>query len=142
MNKKADRPTTLVSSNAILFESFFDAGLVSRLTQLTDWQRNPARTVTPALRKALRNAELLITTWDSPPYFPEELLNWAPSLRLITHCGGSVKTHFARPLFDRLVITNAARSDGPPRGRVGSDFSALPCSRCGSISRTSAPSFE
>jgi len=93
VNKKAARPIALVSSNAILFESFFDAGLVSRLTQVTDWKRNPARTVTPALRKALRSAEALITTWDSPPFFPEELLDWAPSLRVISHCGGSVKTH-------------------------------------------------
>jgi phosphoglycerate dehydrogenase-like enzyme len=107
VNKSANRPNALVSSNASLFESFFDAGLVSRLTQLTDWQRNPARTVTPALRRTLRNAEVLITTWDSPPFFPEELLSWAPSLRMIAHCGGSVKTHFDRPLFDRLVITNA-----------------------------------
>ncbi len=73
MKKIAGRPTALVSSNAILFESFFDAGLLSRLTQLTDWKRNPARAVTPALRKALRNAEVLITTWDSPPLFTEEL---------------------------------------------------------------------
>jgi len=40
--------------------------------------------------------------------FPEELLAWAPNLKIISHCGGGVKTRFARSLFDRLVITNAA----------------------------------
>jgi len=107
MTSIAVKPVVLVSSNARLFESFFDAGLTSRLSQLAAWQRSPARAVTQALRKALFNAEALITTWDSPQFFPENLTDWAPSLRLIAHCGGTVKTRFARPLFDRLVITNA-----------------------------------
>ena len=63
--------------------------------------------MTPAWRRALRDAEALITTWDSPRFFPEELVNWAPRLGLIAHCGGTVKTRFAPSLFDRLVITNA-----------------------------------
>jgi phosphoglycerate dehydrogenase-like enzyme len=103
------KPVTLVSSNGKLFTSFFDSQRAGRLSQLTLWKRTPARTITPALRRALSNAEALITTWDSPARFPEDLLDWAPNLRLIAHCGAAVKARFARPLFDRLVILNSAR---------------------------------
>jgi phosphoglycerate dehydrogenase-like enzyme len=108
MTAKMRKPVVLVSSNSKLFESFFDSGRARQLSQLARWERNPAKSITPALRRALRTAEALITTWDSPAHFPEELLDWAPSLRIIAHCGGTVGSRFARPLFDRLVITNAA----------------------------------
>jgi phosphoglycerate dehydrogenase-like enzyme len=108
MTSKGGKPIALVASNSKLFKSFFDAERTSRLSQLTRWARSPARTITPALRRTLSRAEALITTWDSPPHFAEDLLNWAPNLRIIAHCGGAVKTRFARPLFDRLVIINSA----------------------------------
>jgi phosphoglycerate dehydrogenase-like enzyme len=54
----------------------------------------------------LREADALVTTWDSP-LFTDELMEWAPALRMIGHCGGEVKRRFARPLFERLTITNA-----------------------------------
>lgn len=109
MARKSAKPIALVSSNVRLFTSFFDAERAGRLSEMTLWMRSPARTITPALRKDLSKAEALITTWDSPAQFPEDLLDWAPSLRIIAHCGGAVKTRFARPLFDRLVIVNSAR---------------------------------
>jgi phosphoglycerate dehydrogenase-like enzyme len=109
MAAKSEKPIALVSSNLKLFTSFFDAERASRLTQLTRWERSSARTITPALRQALSKAEALITTWDSPAQFPEDLPDWAPSLRIIAHCGGAVKARFARPLFDRIVIINSAR---------------------------------
>ena len=58
------------------------------------------------MRAALRDAEAIVTTWDSPR-FGEELLVLAPRLRLVAHCGGEVKGRFARPLFERLTIANA-----------------------------------
>jgi len=48
----------------------------------------------------------LITTWDSPR-FSEDLLRLAPQLRIIAHCGGEVKSRFARSLFEQLTITAA-----------------------------------
>jgi len=108
MISKPRKPVVLVSSNKKLFNSFFDSGLALRLSRLARWERNPAKSITPGLRRSLQNAAALITTWDSPSHFPEELLEWAPSLRIVAHCGGTVGTRFARPLFDRLVITNAA----------------------------------
>jgi phosphoglycerate dehydrogenase-like enzyme len=109
MAANSQKPIALVSSNARLFTSFFDAELAGRLSQLTLWKRNLARTMTPALRQDLSKAEALITTWDSPAYFPEDLMDWAPNLRIIAHCGAAVKGRFARSLFQRLVIVNSAR---------------------------------
>lgn len=101
-------PTALVSSNRKLFESFFTPEHQERLSGIAGWERLATRTLSRRMRQQLRRAEALITTWDSPQFFPEELLEWAPRLGVIAHCGGSVKTRFARPLFERLVITNAA----------------------------------
>jgi phosphoglycerate dehydrogenase-like enzyme len=101
-------PTALVSSNRKLFESFFAPAHQERLSRIVSWSRLGMRTVDRRMRQKLQQADALITTWDSPSFFPEELIEWAPRLRVISHCGGSVKTRFARPLFERLVIANAA----------------------------------
>ena len=58
------------------------------------------------MRRALLEADALVTTWDSPR-FGEELPVLAPRLRLVAHCGGEVKGRFARALFERLTIANA-----------------------------------
>jgi phosphoglycerate dehydrogenase-like enzyme len=98
----------LVSSNRKLFESFFTAEHQEHLTRLASWSLLATRKVGRRMREQLQQADALITTWDSPEFFPEEILDGAPRLRVIAHCGGSVKTRFARPLFERLTITNAA----------------------------------
>jgi phosphoglycerate dehydrogenase-like enzyme len=91
------RPRLVVLAPARLFRSFFDAPRVRRLDRGFRWTRGPA---------GLRDAEALVTTWDSPR-FDEGLLARAPRLRVIAHCGGEVKGRFARPLFSRLTVTNA-----------------------------------
>ena len=96
----------IVLSGETLFRSFFDAPRERRLDHTFAWTRVAGRTLTPAVRAAVRDAEALVTTWDSP-CFGEELLSLAPRLRLVAHCGGEVKGRFARPLFERLVIANA-----------------------------------
>jgi phosphoglycerate dehydrogenase-like enzyme len=101
-------PTVLVSSNRKLFESFFSPEHQEHLSRTATWSSQGARTIDRRMRVRLQEADALITTWDSPSFFPEELLEWAPRLRMIAHCGGSVKTRFARALFEGLVITNAA----------------------------------
>src|SRR4030095_17076843 len=70
------------------------------------WTRAGGRALTPSLRRMLAQADVLVTTWDSPR-FGEDLPGVAPRLRMIAHCGGEVKGRFARPLFRRLTITNA-----------------------------------
>jgi phosphoglycerate dehydrogenase-like enzyme len=108
MTLKEGKQIVLVASNKRLFESLFDLGLANRVSESTPRERTPARTFRPALRRALGNAEALITAWDRPPHFSQDLLTWATSLRIIAHCGGGVGTRLARPLFYRLVIANAA----------------------------------
>ncbi|MBE3133158.1 MAG: hypothetical protein IMZ55_06775, partial [Acidobacteria bacterium] len=90
-----------------LFTSFFGAEECRRLTTRFRWALVSGRRLTPALRGQLARADALVTTWDSPA-FDETLLETAPRLRMIAHCGGEVKSRFAPKLFRRLTITNAA----------------------------------
>jgi phosphoglycerate dehydrogenase-like enzyme len=99
------KPRLLVLAGETLFRSFFDAGRERRLSGSLRWERT-ATTSLARLRTRLARADALLTTWDSPR-FGEDLPSLAPRLRLIAHCGGEVKGRFARPLFERLVITNA-----------------------------------
>jgi phosphoglycerate dehydrogenase-like enzyme len=101
------RPKVVVSSGKELFESFFSAVGQRRLTSLCHWERNNARNLTPSLRRQLGKTGGLITTWDSPR-FDAEILQIAPNLQIISHCGGEVKSRFARSLFEKLTITTAA----------------------------------
>lgn len=100
-------PAVLVSSNLRLFQSFFSTEHQQRLSGIAKWRRLGSRNLDRQFRQTLEEADALITTWDSPAHFPEELLEWAPRLRMIAHCGGAVKTRFAGALFERLTITNA-----------------------------------
>jgi phosphoglycerate dehydrogenase-like enzyme len=96
----------VVLAPAPLFASFFDAAAQRRLSRSFRWSRVAGRALGPRIRAALREADALITTWDSPR-FGEDLLRLAPRLRVIGHCGGEVKGRFPEPLFSRLTITNA-----------------------------------
>jgi phosphoglycerate dehydrogenase-like enzyme len=100
------KPRLVVLAPGGLFRSFFDPSRERRLSRRVAWTRVAGKTVTPAMRAALREADAIVTTWDSPR-FGEELLSLAPRLRLVAHCGGEVKGRFARPLFGRLTIANA-----------------------------------
>lgn len=108
------KPRLVVLAPETLFESFFDASLQRRLGRSWRWTRFAGKRLSPAMRKALLGAEALVTTWDSPS-FGEELLDQAPQLGAIGHCGGEVKARFAKALFERLTIFNAP---GPMAGFV------------------------
>lgn len=103
---RMSRPHLIVCAGQDLFASFFPPAQQRRLSRLFRWQRDGARKMTPGLRQKILTAEALITTWDSPK-FSEDLPRLAPQLRIIAHCGGEVKSRFARPLFDKLTITTA-----------------------------------
>lgn len=106
------KPVLLVLAGEPLFRSFFDGPRRRRLSRLYRWRRTGARSLTPPVRSLLARADALLTTWDSPP-FDASLPDAAPRLRVVAHCGGEVKARFARPLFDRLTITNAAGPMAP-----------------------------
>jgi len=121
------RPRVLVSAGKELFESFFPPDHQARLTRLFNWKRDSARTITAAFNKKLSAADALITTWDSP-HLHEVLIQNAPTLRMIAHCGGEVKSRFAARLFDKLTITNAAEPMSRPTAELGAAF-LLYCAR-------------
>ena len=98
------RPRLIVCAGPDLFGSFFTAAHRKRLSRLSEWQRDGAQK--PSGLKNLAHAQGLITTWDSPG-FSEEIPRLAPDLKIIAHCGGEVKSRFARRLFDDLTITTA-----------------------------------
>lgn len=100
------RPRLVVCAGEELFASFFLPPQLGRLSRLFRWDRDGARKLTPALRRTLKTAEALVTTWDSP-HFSEDLPRLAPKLRVIAHCGGEVKSRFAFSLFNELTITAA-----------------------------------
>jgi len=98
------RPRLIVCAGPELFASFFPAAQKRQLTRFFEWRRDGARQLSGI--KRLAGAEALITTWDSPS-FSHDLQQLAPELRIIAHCGGEVKSRFARSLFRRLTITTA-----------------------------------
>jgi len=118
------RPNLVVCAGQDLFDSFFPPKQKKRLSQLFRWQLDGSREMN-SLRKKLARAEALITTWDSPRFF-EDVLQLAPQLRIIAHCGGEVKSRFALPLFDQLTITNAPE----PMARATAEMGATLLAYC------------
>lgn len=115
------RPRLVVLAPAALFRSFFDRPRERRLSRSFDWTRLAGSRVSAPMRRALREAEALVTTWDSPR-FGEELTALAPRLRVVAHCGGEVKGRFAPALFERLAIANAPAPMAPPVAELAVTF--------------------
>jgi phosphoglycerate dehydrogenase-like enzyme len=115
------RPRLLVSAGPDLFASFFPPAHEARLGRLFSWERVGARTTNMAFTRKLATADGLVTTWDSP-HFGEDLLQIAPKLRVIAHCGGEVKSRFAPTLFDELAIANAPNPMARATAELGAAF--------------------
>jgi len=114
------RPNLIVCAGQELFDSFFPAPQSRRLSKSFRWKLDASRDLS-SLKKKLARVDALITTWDSPK-FPEELVEMAPQLRIIAHCGGEVKSRFAAPLFEKLTITNAADPMAKAAAEMGAAF--------------------
>jgi phosphoglycerate dehydrogenase-like enzyme len=100
------RRQLIVCAGEDLFASFFRPEQQRRLSSLFRWNRDGARTLTSGLKRKLTTADALITTWDSP-HFSGDLPRLAPKLRVISHCGGEVKSRFGLSVFDELTVTAA-----------------------------------
>jgi len=120
-------PSLLISAGEELFASFFSPQQQQLLRRRFRWQRHGASQLTVDFKQSLGAAEALITTWDSP-HFNDDLLVLAPQLRMIAHCGGEVKSRFARSLFKRLTITNAAAPMASATAELGASL-LLYCAR-------------
>jgi len=121
------RSKLIVCAGKDLFSSFFSPAQQKRLTRAFVWERDASRQITSALKRKLQSAQALITTWDSPK-FAEDLGAIAPNLRIVAHCGGEVKSRFARPLFDQLTITAAPEPMAHATAEMGAGF-LLYCAR-------------
>src|SRR5690242_67715 len=119
------RPKLIVWAGPQLFQSFFPRAQRTRLTQQFIWERNGSRRLGASQVKKLQDAEAFITTWDSPQ-FSDDLPQLAPQLRVIAHCGGEVKSRFARSLFKSLTITAAPT----PMARATAEFGATMLAYC------------
>ena len=121
------KPALLISAPRALFESFFTSAHRRRLSRSFAWSRDPSAVANRGLRQQLAEAQALITTWDSPR-FGDELLEIAPQLRVIAHCGGEVKSRFTGSLLDRLTVATAPE----PMARATAELGAallLYCAR-------------
>jgi phosphoglycerate dehydrogenase-like enzyme len=121
------RPFMVVSAPEALFQSFFSPAHLRRLSRTFHWKRNSSSTMSPQLRRQLADAKALITTWDSP-LFGNDLLELAPELRVIGHCGGEVKSRFGHGVFERVTVTTVPE----PMGRATAELGAalvLYCAR-------------
>lgn len=110
----------------LLFQSFFTAAHQKELSLAFNWTLNGSRDVTSTMKKQLAKADALITTWDSP-CFGDELLQLAPNLRIVAHCGGEVKKRFTGSLLDKLTITTAPE----PMARATAELAASLVLYCG-----------
>jgi len=116
----------VISAPQPLFRSFFTPFHQSRLARTFSLRSNSARFLNPLLKRQLASADAMITTWDSPT-FGDELLEVAPQLRIIAHCGGEVKKRFTGSLLDRLTITTAPE----PMARATAELGAALVLYCG-----------
>lgn len=113
------KPILVISAPEALFQSFFTPAHQQRLSRIFAWERNGSRSLTPRLRRELARADAVITTWDTPR-FGDDVLDWAPGVRVIAHCGGEVKSRFGPCLFERLTVVTAPE----PMGRATAELGA------------------
>jgi phosphoglycerate dehydrogenase-like enzyme len=120
------KPRLVISAPEALFKSFFTPAHQQRIARSFSWSLNSAGSLDNRLPQALKGAEAMITTWDSPE-FGDELLQIAPKLRVIAHCGGEVKSRFRGALLDRLTVATAPE----PMARATAEFGAALVLYCG-----------
>ncbi|PZF82650.1 hydroxyacid dehydrogenase [Jiangella anatolica] len=98
------------------YRDLFDDELRARLDGLADLVLpGPVATFRPPeVRAALARADVLLTSWGSPP-LDEDVLAGAPRLRAVLHAAGSVKHHVTDACWDRgLTVTTAAAANAVP----------------------------
>lgn len=92
------------------------SGRMDRLTELLDL--DPGLVLddftTPAARRALADAELLVTGWGCPP-LDGGALDAAPRLRAVVHTAGTVRHHITDACWERgIAVSSAAAANAVP----------------------------
>nr|WP_239579779.1 hydroxyacid dehydrogenase [Microlunatus panaciterrae] len=104
-----------MGSNELL-ERLFTPELRDRLASVADVVSGSVLTEfdSAEARAVLAGIDVLITGWGCPKVTPE-VLDRAPSLRLIAHSAGTVKGHLHRACWERgVAVTTAAQVNGVP----------------------------
>lgn len=112
-----ERPRVLVLASDALFPFFFTEATVARLNEVARWERYAERTDSARLREMITQADALITTWHSP-FLRAEVIDGAPRLRLIAHCGGEVRARMEEVIFERVIVTNAPEAMAMPAAEM------------------------
>ncbi|MEV7602667.1 hydroxyacid dehydrogenase [Kitasatospora sp. NPDC089797] len=94
-----------------LVEQLIDPATMARLTELAEL--DPALVATdftaPGAAAALRETEVLISSWGCPP-LDAAVLAAAPRLRAVVHAAGSVKHHVTEACWQRGIRVSSAAS--------------------------------
>jgi phosphoglycerate dehydrogenase-like enzyme len=106
-------PSVLILTSDALFPHFFSEATLARLSAVARWRRATERSDTPELRQMIIGADALITTWHSP-FITVPMLGSAPRVRLISHCGGEVKSRVEESVVDLVTVTNAPDAMAAP----------------------------
>ena len=115
------KPIIAVLAGEELFASFFDERRSRRLRKVSRWSLFPMQKLGGDLPPGLRDADALITTWDSP-YLAVEMMRQMQSVKVVVHCGGEVKKRFEKSLFSKLVIVNTPEPMARPTAELGAAF--------------------
>ncbi|BFV60062.1 hydroxyacid dehydrogenase [Kitasatospora sp. CMC57] len=110
------RPRALLAMQRDLAEQLIDPATLARLAELADL--DPLLVVDdftdPVAAAALREAEVIVSSWGCPP-LDETVLAAAPQLRAVIHAAGSVKHHITDACWQRgLQVTSAAWANALP----------------------------
>jgi phosphoglycerate dehydrogenase-like enzyme len=110
------RPTAVFALEPWARDGAFPPDVLDRLAELVDI--DPTLTVTsfqqPTAKKALSQAEILISGWGCPRIDAAALAT-APRLRACIHAAGTVKKHLDPVVFARgLTVSSAAMANAVP----------------------------
>ena len=103
------KPTILVVPPAHLYKKLFSDEADARLHRLGTVIRNESEADWTAeeLRRRIPGAAILVTSWRTPR-LTEEVLDDAPSLKLVAHSAGSVKFMLDERLMERNIAVSTA----------------------------------
>nr|WP_243744940.1 hydroxyacid dehydrogenase [Streptomyces hainanensis] len=110
------RPETLLVMDAGWLGTLFGDAEQARLRRLATVHEPLAahELDSPAARRRLATAEVLLTSWGCPP-LDGPVLAAAPRLRAVLHAAGTVRLHVTDAVFDRgILVTTAADANAEP----------------------------
>jgi len=112
----AVRPVALFAMRSRHVAEVFTPAVLQQIQQVVrlDPDLVAERFDLPAVRRALAEAEVLITGWGCPP-LDAATLAAAPRLRAVVHAAGTVKAHITQACWDRgLLVSSAASANALP----------------------------